>query len=303
MVDHFSQPVLDFLTYLRVECGLAENTLDAYERDVNRLRDFLADQNIHSFAQLTGAVLSSHLKQLKIDGLASSSIARHLATMRTFGKFLVHYQYCDKDPTELLMRPVTWSRLPHAVHANHIMKLLATPQPDLDKLYLRDIAILETMYASGCRASELGSIELEDFRNDLGILKLTGKGNIQRLVPIGKPAQEAVQKYIEQQRPNLLKPERFTEKVFLTLRGKPVDRFALFALIKKYAKRAGLQGVHPHTLRHTFATHLLGGGADLRVVQEMLGHARVTTTQIYTHVDQGRLKSVIDEFHPRERKP
>lgn len=300
MADLFSQPVLDFLTYLRVECGMADNTLDAYARDIARLQNSLVERDINSFQQLDGVILSDHLKSLKIDGLASSSVARHLATLRTFGKFLVYYQYCDKDPTELLMRPITWSRLPHAVHATHILKLIATPQPDADKLYLRDVAILETMYATGCRASELGTIELEDFRNDLGILKLTGKGNTQRLVPVGVPAIEAVKTYLTQQRPTLLKAHTPTNKVFLTLRGKPVDRFALFALIKKYARRSGMRNIHPHTLRHTFATHLLAGGADLRVVQELLGHARVTTTQIYTHVDQGRLKSVIDQYHPRK---
>jgi integrase/recombinase XerD len=298
MADRLSQPVREFLTYLRVECGLSANTLISYESDITRLAQFLLTRSITSFSALTPQLIIDHLKSLRAQRLSGSSIARHLCAIRAFGRFLVHYRYLADDPTELLERPTTWQRVPHAVHLKHIEKLLAAPDP-ADKLYLRDIALLEFMYATGCRASEVGSVSLPDLHLDLGIVKLTGKGDKQRLVPVGRPAVTAIAAYLRDLRPALLRPDKPTDKLFLTERGRAMDRFIIYATIDKHATRAGLVGVHPHTLRHTFATHLLGGGADLRVVQELLGHANVTTTQIYTHVDQGRLKAIVTKYHPR----
>jgi len=298
MASSFSQPVRDFLAYLRVECGLSPNTLESYGHDLQSLQDFLLTQGVDNPAKVTGALLIDHLRQLRADGLASSSIARHLATLRAFGRFLVSFNFCEQNPAELLERPSMWKRLPQTMHTKQIDRLLESPRPS-DRLYYRDKAILETMYATGCRASEIGTLTVSDFHHNVGVVKLTGKGNRQRIVPIGAPAIDAIREYLLELRPQLLREDRPTDALFLTQRGSAVDRFIIWAMIKKHANRAGLSGIHPHTLRHTFATHMLAGGADLRVVQELLGHARVTTTQIYTHVDQGRLRNVIKNHHPR----
>lgn len=299
MADLFSQPVRDFVSFLRVECGLAANTLLAYQSDLAQLVAFVSDRGITGPAKLDSRALLDHLRKLRNGGMASSSIARHLATLRAFGKFLVHCNYCKINPAEMLERPATWRKLPHAVHTKHIEKLLQGPDP-ADPVYLRDVAMLELLYATGCRASEIASITLGDFHPDLAIVKITGKGNRQRIVPVGKPAVAALQRYMTDLRPKLLKSDRPTDRLFLSTHHRPMDRIGVYHVVKKAAKLAGIRGLHPHVLRHTFATHMLGGGADLRTVQEMLGHSRVTTTQIYTHVDQGRLKSIIESFHPRE---
>ena len=298
MADRLQQPVDEFLAYLRVECGLSANTLESYGYDLKRLRAFLSTQGVDDPALLDAGLLIEHLRSLRREDLAGSSVARHLATLRAFGRFLTFSGYCRKDPAELLERPTMWRRLPRGIHNRHIDKLLTAPIPG-EKMYLRDVAALETMYATGCRASELGAITLADYHEPLGVVRLNGKGNRQRIVPIGRPAMKAVRQYLDEQRPTLLREHRPTHSLFLTERGEPMTRFTVFAMVKKHAIRAGLRDIHPHTLRHTFATHMLAGGADLRIVQELLGHARVTTTQIYTHVDQGRLKSVVDRYHPR----
>lgn len=298
MASRFNQPVRDYLAYLRVECGLATNTLESYELDLRQFGEFLAARGEDDASQITGGMMIDHLRQLRAGGLASSTVARHLATLRSFGRFLTANGICKHDPAEMLERPAMWKRLPQSMHTRQIDRLLAAPQPS-DRLYHRDVAILETMYATGCRASEIGSMTVSDFHHDVGVLKITGKGNRQRIVPIGKPAIEAIRNYLIQLRPALVRSDKPSDALFLTQRGSSVDRFIIWSMITKLSRRAGLSGVHPHTLRHTFATHMLSGGADLRVVQELLGHARVTTTQIYTHVDQGRLKSVIQKYHPR----
>jgi integrase/recombinase XerD len=296
--DQLAIAIDGFLAYLRVECGLSTNTVESYRFDLMRLARFLADRAVVNPSGLDGSLLVAHLRELKRQDLAGSTISRHLATLRAFGRFLAFSGYCKENPAELLERPAIWKRLPRGMHTRQIEKLLSSPLPE-EKMYVRDIAVLETMYATGCRASELGAIKLSDYHEPLGVVKLQGKGNRQRLVPIGLPAIQAVRRYLDEQRPQLLRADRPTDALFLTERGEPMTRFTVFAMIRKHAMRSGLREVHPHTLRHTFATHMLAGGADLRVVQELLGHARITTTEIYTHVDQGRLKTVIDKFHPR----
>lgn len=293
-----SSPLRDFLTHLRVECGLAPNTLAAYEDDLRQLLNHLLARNITSANQITGEHLIEHLRQLRADKKASSTVARHLAALRAFGKFLVHFRHTPTDPSELLERPVTWKRLPETMHLKHVEKLIAAPDP-ADRLYLRDVALLELMYATGCRASEIANIAVGDLLLDLQILKIIGKGNKQRIVPIGAPALRTVQHYQRELRPSLLRPDRPTDRLFLTARGTPMDRFIVFQTVRKHAKTAGIPRVHPHMFRHSFATHMLGGGADLRVVQELLGHSNIATTQIYTHVDQDRLRAVIRNHHPR----
>lgn len=294
----FAQPVDSFLAYIRIECGLSENTLLAYSRDLIRFSEDMENRGITDPNQLDLSHLVEHFRTLRTDGLAPASISRHISTIRMFCQFLVSQNMMRKNPATLLESPKLWRRMPDVIHVKQINALLEAV--DLDATYgLRDLAVLETMYATGCRASEIGQMTLGAYHRDLGIIRITGKGNKQRIVPLGQPALTAIDQYIESLRPDLLKARHRTDAIFLSSRGRPLDRIAVFRLIKKYAAKAGLRDLHPHMLRHSFATHLLSGGADLRVVQELLGHTSITTTQIYTHVDRDRLKTVINQHHPR----
>ena len=298
MAADFSPPVREFLTYLRVECGLSDNTLRAYRHDLDRLNAGLAERGVHRPDQVTMKTLVEHLRQLRADGLNSKSIARHLSAIRMLFRFMRANGYCNDDPTELLETPKTWRTMPAVLHTKHIEAMLDAIDPD-DRMAPRDTALIELMYATGMRASEVGAVRLNDLHFDLNVVKITGKGNKQRIVPMGRPAARAVEAYLHTLRPKLARGDRPTDAVMLTRLGTPLDRFAVWALIKKFAARAGARDVHPHTLRHSFATHLLAGGADLRVVQELLGHAKVTTTEIYTHVDRERLHRIVKTHHPR----
>ena len=214
--------------------------------------------------------------------------------------------HLDTNPTELVDRPSLWKKVPGVLSPRSIRALLSAPQPrpdddpDAPPLWLRDRAMLEVMYACGLRASETADLRVDDIHFTLAVVKATGKGRKQRLVPFGEPAEAAMRHYLEDCRPRLARPDgRDAGRMFLSRTGRPLERVAVWQIVKRCAAAAGLHNVHPHVLRHTFATHLLGGGADLRIVQELLGHADVTTTQIYTRVDQTRLKEVVRKFHPR----
>jgi len=298
MAGDFNPPVRDFLTYLRVECGLSDNTIRSYRHDLDRLVVDLRDRGVTDPDAVTYRTLVDHLKQLRADGLNSKSIARHLSAIRMLFRFMQANRYCAQDPTELLETPRTWRTMPSVLHAKHIEAMLDAVDPD-DRMAPRDVALIELMYATGMRASEAGAVAVSDVHFDLNVVKITGKGNKQRIVPVGRPAMTAVRAYLDELRPKLLRDDRPTPALLLTRRGTALDRFNVWALIKKHAGRAGTKGVHPHTLRHSFATHLLAGGADLRVVQELLGHTKVTTTEIYTHVDRERLHRIVKTHHPR----
>lgn len=293
-----------FLTFLRVECGLANNTLEAYQRDLRDLTTFLTDRGINRPEQATGYDLADHLRALRtVGGLASSSIARHLATLRILYRFLVSERRIADNPATLLERPTQWRKLPGCLSPLQMKKLLAAPTPELGPLWMRDRALLELMYAAGLRASEVGTIKVGDIRPTLGVVDVMGKGNRQRLVPIGTPALRAIDEYARECRPRLLGSRKgdvsSCTRLLLSRTGRPLERVAVWQIIRKLARHAGLRGVHPHVLRHSFATHLVAGGADLRVVQELLGHTDIKTTQIYTHVDGTRLKEVHAKYHPR----
>ncbi len=247
---------------------------------------------------LTLPLISKHLQKLQVKGLEISSIARHVATIRVFCRFIASAGYIRKNPAELLSQPSSWKRLPNVLAAEQIGKLIQAPDTD-DPLCLRDIALLELLYAGGLRASELAKLKIDWFHPDLGVIRVMGKGRKERLVPIGKPAVKALQNYLGELRPQLVREDRQTDLMFLSRTGLPITRVVVWQIVKRMAQRAGLRDVHPHTLRHSFATHLLAGGADLRVVQELLGHSNIRTTQIYTHVDHTRLQQVINKFHPR----
>jgi integrase/recombinase XerD len=294
-----------FLVYLRVECGLSANTLEAYGRD---LRELLHGFHAAGFATLdavTARALSAHLVQLKTGrGLATTSVIRHLATIKVFFRWALATELIREDPTTVLDRPTKWKTLPDVLSPRQVQSLLAAPQPGADEdgppLWLRDRALLELLYASGLRASEVATVALSDLHETLGVVRVTGKGNKQRLVPMGEPARRAVSEYLRDCRPKLERPDnRAKGRLLLSRTGRPLERVAVWQIVKRCAALAGLHDVHPHTLRHSFATHLLIGGADLRVVQELLGHADISTTQIYTHVDGTRLKQVHTKFHPR----
>ena len=298
----FDQPVRDFLTHLKVEAGLAPATLEAYGRDLHELTTWLNEQGILGPAETEPEHLAEHIRHLSREReLQASSIIRHLASMRVFFRWLAAMGRIVHDPARLLERPTQWKKVPGTLSTRQMRNLVEAPGPDHGRLWIRDRAILEIIYAAGLRASEVGAIRLDEFHEELAMVTVTGKGSKQRAVPIGDPALEWTLKYLEEVRPKLLRAQdsRDLQRVFLSFSGRPLERVAIWQLVRKYAAAAGLKDVHPHVLRHSFATHLLIGGADLRVVQDLLGHADIGTTQVYTHVDQTRLKDVVKSHHPR----
>ena len=300
--DAFDRPVRDFLAYVRVEAGLSPATVDAYGRDV---RDLVTDLRAAAVASFTDARiehLADHLRRLHVvRGLQPRSIARHLATCRVLFRFLRAEGVVREDPSRLLEAPTRWKRLPDVLSPGRMRKLLAAAgDAERSPFWRRDLAIVELMYAAGLRASETAGVGVRDLDPRLAVVRVTGKGGKQRLVPVGRPALAAAADYQEQLRPRLAgDPARHRDRLLLSRTGRPLDRVAVWRIISAMARHAGLGRVHPHVLRHSFATHMLGGGADLRIVQELLGHADIATTQIYTHVDQRRLRDVVDRFHPR----
>ena len=290
--------VREFLSYCRIECGFAKATLEAYARDLIDLWRWMQQQKHARWDDLNLERIAEHLRSLEARGLEVSSIVRHVATIRVFGRFLEARRFAMKNPAELLSRPVAWKRLPSVIGADQVHKLIQAPRPT-DPLYLRDVALLELLYASGLRASEAADLTCDQVHFSLGVTRVIGKGNKERIVPVGKPALDALQRYLDDLRPDLLRDDKHSNHVFLSRTGSDLTRIVIWQVVKRHAKRAGLPGIYPHMLRHSFATHLLSGGADLRVVQEMLGHADIQTTQVYTHVDRTRLKQVMTKFHPR----
>ncbi len=294
----FSGPIRQFLSYCKVECGFAPATLKAYAADLSELWMFLEDRQLNSWADLTLDLIAAHLRQLDARGLALASIARHVATFRVFARFLESNGLTPANPAELLTQPATWHSLPGVLSLNQIKTLLTGPRPE-DALYRRDLALLELLYAGGLRASEIADLTCDRRHADLAVARVLGKGNKERIVPIGKPALAAVARYLADLRPQLVREGKSTDRLFLSRTGAPITRIIVWQVVAKHARRTGLRDVHPHTLRHSFATHLLAGGADLRVVQELLGHSNIQTTQIYTHIDRSRLKEVMRKCHPR----
>ncbi len=287
-----------FFTYLTIECGLSKSTLEAYRRDLSELTTFL-DAHHLSLKKLNIQQIQNHLMHLKDRGLAIASIARRVACIRMFLRFLFGNGFLKNDLASLLESPRKWRYLPRVLHYKNVDALLSSLDSE-DKFFLRDRAILELLYASGIRVSELAGLTLDRLNLDVGYVRVIGKGNRERVVPIGRSAINVIRNYLSDLRSKLAAATS-GEAVFLSRTGKPIDRSAVWRIVTHYARRAGLgTRVSPHTLRHCFATHLLEGGADLRVVQSLLGHASVVTTEIYTHVDRSRLKAIHQKFHPRQ---
>ncbi len=284
-----------FLDYLRSECHLAENTVMAYGRDMRRFREWLGGRSVR---QLTITDLSDFTGYLAEQNLAPSSMARHVAAIKMYFRYLQLEGDLDDNISELLASPKLWETIPKVMSPQMVDQFLMAPNQD-DALYLRDRALLELLYATGCRASELTNLKIADTHLSENYCMCQGKGNKQRLTPLGRAAVEATEKYLREFRPQLA-PLEDPGYLLLSRTGKQLRREAIWELVKKYALRAGAPvTISPHTLRHSFATHLLAGGADLRQVQEMLGHASIATTQIYTHVDRSRLQKIHSQHHPR----
>jgi len=289
----------DYLNYLLVEKGLGKKTLEAYSRDLVRYFEFLQKESIESVGEHDTAYILKHLIDMKADGLSARSRARHLVTIRGFYRFLVQEKVIPSDPSRTIDLPKSGLKLPEVLATDEIERLLAAPGTDTPR-GLRNTAMLELLYASGLRVSELTHLKLLDINLEAGFVRVFGKGSKERIVPMGSSALEALQAYLKSGRPKLLKAGQASAYLFVARAGNPMTRQGFWKLLRKYAVQAGLKrNISPHSLRHSFASHLLEGGADLRAVQVMLGHVDITTTQIYTHVATERLREIHDRFHPR----
>lgn len=290
--------VKDFLNYLAIEAGLADNTILAYGRDLKAFLEFCKTNKISRLQQIKPALIQNYMRVLTVENKDESSIKRALVAIRMFLRFARLTGLIEDDFTAVLEPPKLWQKLPCVCSKQQVINLLDAPCPD-EPFYLRDRTMLELLYATGIRASELAGLKLSDLNLDIGYLRCSGKGGRERIVPIGKVAVAATGQYLTELRPKLTKP--FSGDFLLLSRtGRPMSRIEIWRLTKKYAARAGMpRNLTVHTLRHCFATHLLAGGADLRSIQEMLGHVDIATTQIYTHVDQERLRGIHKKYHPR----
>jgi integrase/recombinase XerD len=275
---------------------LAENSLHAYRRDLEDLSDFLGKRK-RSLFNAEARDFREYLHAQSRGGKSTRTVARRLAAIRVMLRFFSGEDGKSASILQQLERPKPERSLPKILSRAQVNQLIAAPNPK-SPLYFRDVAILELLYASGLRASELCDLKLRDLNDSVGVVRVFGKGSKERVVPVGNAARQAIGQYLAECRPKLARNN--DEHLFLSRSGKPLDRIALWMLVEKYGRKSGiLREVSPHTLRHCFATHLIGGGADLRVVQELLGHSDISTTQIYTHVDQDRLKAIHKKFHPR----
>ena len=287
-----------FLNYLSVERGLANNTIISYREDLNNYTDFLTGHQIGALSKINKDDITDFMLSQKDKGISANSIARRLAAIRMFHRFLARERILKSDPTNLIESPRLWKKIPETLSLNEVDALIS--QPDVrDKQGIRDRAILETLYATGMRVSEAVNLKTDNVNLDIGFLRCIGKGNKERVIPIGKKAIISIKRYLTASRPRFLK-ERQSDILFLSRFGKKISRQSFWKLIKQYARQARIKKtIRPHTIRHSFATHLLERGADLRSVQEMLGHANISTTQIYTHINKDRLKTIHKMFHPR----
>jgi integrase/recombinase XerD len=285
-----------FLLHLASERGLANNSLHAYRRDLEDMQDYFAECG-KGLLTADGDAFRLYLQDQTRKGQSTRTVARRLAAIRVFLRFLPSIGHDTTGILQQLERPKPEQSLPKILSRSQVLQLINAPNPK-SFLYFRDVAILELLYASGLRATELCELQQRDLNLQVGCVRVMGKGSKERIVPVGAAALDAIKNYLGDCRPRLERQP--SDHLFLSRTGKPLERIGLWFLVEKYGRSSGLlKAVSPHTLRHCFATHLIGGGADLRVVQELLGHSDISTTQIYTHVDQDRLKAVHRNFHPR----
>ncbi|MDF9760692.1 integrase/recombinase XerD [Peribacillus simplex] len=292
--------IRDFIHFLTIEKGLAKNTLVSYERDLRSYWSYLKDvETINDWNDSRRVNILHFLVHLKDQGKSSKTVARHIASIRSFHQFLLREKVTDQDPSIHIETPKPERSLPKVLSMEEVEALLEAPKI-LDEFGLRDKAMLELMYATGMRVSELISMDVGDVHGSMGFVRCVGKGKKERIIPIGQTALSAIEHYMEGARGRLASTKHRTDSLFLNHHGNRLTRQGFWKILKKLVKSAQIEKeITPHTLRHSFATHLLMNGADLRAVQEMLGHADISTTQIYTHITNVRIKDVYSKFHPR----
>ena len=292
--------IRNFVRFMTVERGLSRNTVAAYAGDLASLAEFLKSRNIVSWRTADREILLDYLDMLRDNGMESSTVARHLASMRMFFRYLAGEELIADDPAKLLDSPKLWRILPDHLSIAEVEALLQVFPADGDALEVRNRTMLHVLYASGLRVSELVSLKLTDINFENFMLRIRGKGSKERIVPVAAEVLKMVARYIRTAREELVYLIPSSPYLFVSRHSRKLDRERIWAIIKDAAFRAGIaKNIHPHTLRHSFAGHLLANGADLRAIQEMLGHADIGTTEIYTHVDRSRLASVHHKFHPR----
>ncbi len=293
------EPNIDnFISYILIEKGLAEQSVESYNRDLQRYAQFLADNQIDQLSENDTYHILKHLIDLRDEGLSPRSRSRHLVTLRSFYKFLYSEKILKKDPSKLIDFPKSGLKLPDTLNIDEVKKLLEAPDTAKSK-GKRDSAMIELLYAAGLRVSELVTMKMNNLYLDASFIRVFGKGSKERIVPIGNYATKKLEDYIKNSRPLLLK-SYVSEYLFIARAGKPMTRQGFWKMLNKYSLIAKInKKISPHTLRHSFATHLLEGGADLRIVQTMLGHADISTTQIYTHISKEHLKNIHNKYHPR----
>ena len=291
--------VEEFLNYLTVERGLARNTIEAYRRDLAKLINFLNGRGIDSFDKIKRSDITDYLMNQKDRKLTSTTLSRNLVAIKMLFRYLAREKLIKEDAVSVIESPKVWQKLPDFLSLDEVESLLSAPNLK-NWQGIRDKAFLELMYATGMRVSEAADLKVIDLNMDVGFLKCIGKGQKERIIPVGKKAKEAVKRYLDKARPVLTKKNPQVPNLLLNRFGKRISRQSLWSVIKVYATKAKIKKrLTPHVLRHSFATHILERGADLRVVQELLGHANISTTQIYTHITKDRLKAIHQKYHPR----
>lgn len=293
------EQIIDYLHYLTIERGLSQNTRKSYERDLEQYLTFLTEQHIKDWQAVDRVLILSFLQQLQQSGKSSATIIRMVSSLRRFHQFLRQERFTDHDPMQHIDSPKKQQKLPDTLSLSEVERLIETPDTK-EVLGIRDRAILEVMYATGLRVSELIGLQLKDLHLSMGLLQTTGKGDKERIVPLGDLAIQWIETYLEEARPFLTRKHPEESHLFVNNHGKQLSRQGIWKNLKVLVRKAGItKNVTPHTLRHSFATHLLENGADLRTVQELLGHADISTTQIYTHITKKRMTEVYKQHFPR----
>lgn len=300
---YYQEELQRYLQFIKLEKNLSENSVFSYKNDLQRYLKFVAqDLCLHDLNGVSLQHIEQYLEELSAMDLSVSSIARNISSIRGFHEFAVAEGLAEANPAELIELPKKAKSLPEVLNPEEVAAIIDIPNREREA-GIRNAAIMETLYATGMRVSELTNLELNNLFFEIGFIRVVGKGNKERLVPVGEVAQSALEHYIEIVRPKFQSdknPQKAKNKIFLSQRGNPLSRMSIWNIVNDAAKRAGIKkNVYPHIFRHSFATHLLEGGADLRAVQEMLGHTSIITTEIYTHVDRSLLHQVHKEFHPR----
>jgi integrase/recombinase XerD len=294
-----NQFLQEYLAYLKLEKNLSEQSVSSYSSDISKFLKYINEQNVNDLNNASTKLISEYFELMRDLGISSSSTSRYLSAVKGFFKYLSSQEYIEKDPVEILSTRITERKLPSVLSFLEIEVLLQAPNLK-EKFGIRDKAILELFYSCGLRVSELINLKISDLYFSDGVIRVLGKGSKQRIIPIGSSAVKWIAEYMKTLRPLLEKKMKSENIIFLNNRGTKLSRMGVWKIVDKYVKEAKIEKeFHPHTFRHSFATHLLEGGADLRAVQEMLGHADISTTQIYTHIDREFVKQMHKDFHPR----